>query len=585
MRLGWILATLMFCVALPSLAQLSIGGTTPVYDSRTKTYMLTVPEDVFGGAYQAPVVLDSGVTSVTINGQEVTDQVTFPLIDAGTSYTIVFKRNNQVTQSTIHFTYLPIMCITGSFGNTYTVGSVQMIMPDGQGVQNYRARIKQAGASTNLQWIYKRNYHVKFIDENDEKMDVSFFGLRNDNHWRLDAGTRDMIRFRNYAANGLWAAFGNKPYYADQQSKARSYIRGSHVEVFMNGAYHGFYNFHEFMDRKQLKLKKYDEVTDEDTGLTSVQFHGMMWKGAKSTPETLFMLPGKEPDNTLDNWCGFELEYPEIDDVCPTDYSVLRNAVKFVARSNTATFNSQVEEYFDLPVLVDYFMFLHVVFGIDNVDNNMVVACYDQAVDKKVTFAVWDLDATVGQHYLDIDGYYHADEIQPERELEDMPNNMCLFKYNKLFMQLKEKPGFYRAVVNRYWQLRETVLHPDSLVERYQAIYRRLDACGALGRESQRWSGTDEIDYRTLDFPAELDYLCDWLRRRIAYLDNNTFACRRGDVNGDGKVNIEDVTALIDYLLSGATLNGFNDINADADADNIVNIADVTRIINILLAS
>ncbi len=585
MRLGWISATLMFCVALPSLAQLSIGGTTPVYDSRTKTYMLTVPEDVFGGAYQAPVVLDSGVTSVTINGQEVTDQVTFPLIDAGTSYTFVFKRNNQVTQSTIHFTYLPIMCITGSFGNTYTVGSVQMIMPDGQGVQNYRARIKQAGASTNLQWIYKRNYHVKFIDENDEKMDVSFFGLRNDNHWRLDAGTRDMIRFRNYAANGLWAAFANKPYYADQQSKARSYIRGSHVEVFMNGAYHGFYNFHEFMDRKQLKLKKYDEVTDEDTGLSSVQFHGMMWKGAKSTPETLFMLQGKEPDNTLDNWCGFELEYPEIDDVCPTDYSVLRNAVKFVARSNTATFNSQVEEYFDLPVLVDYFMFLHVVFGIDNVDNNVVVACYDQAVDKKVTFAVWDLDATVGQHYLDIDGYYHADEIQPERELEDMPNNMCLFKYNKLFMQLKEKPGFYRAVVNRYWQLRETVLHPDSLVERYQAIYRRLDACGALGRESQRWSGTDEIDYRTLDFPAELDYLCDWLRRRIAYLDNNTFACLRGDVNGDGKVNIEDVTALIDYLLSGATLNGFNDINADADADNIVNIADVTRIINILLAS
>ena len=531
------------------------------------------------------MVIDSGVTSVKIDGREVTNQVTFPLVVADTSYTFVFKKDSRLTQSTIHFTYLPIMCITGTFSNSYVVAPVEITFPDGQGVQSYRARIKQAGTSTNLQWIYKRNYHVKFVDDNDEKMDVSFFGLRNDNHWRLDAGTRDMIRFRNYAANGLWADFGTKSYYADKQSKALSYVRGSHVEVFMNGAYHGFYNFHEFLDRKQMKLKKYEEVIDEDNPeQSSVLFHGMMWKGADCTPQTLFMLSGNVPDNTKERWCGYELEYPELDDVFPTDYSVLYNAVKFVARSNDYNFNRQVGDYFDLPVVADYLMFLHVVFGIDNADNNMVLACYDQAVDKKITFAVWDLDATVGQHYLDIDGYYHADEIQPENELEDVPNNMCMFKSNKLFNRLKAIPQFYRMVVNRYWQLRENVLDPDSLVERYQAIYRRLDACGALDRESQRWSGTDEIDYRTLDFPAELEYLCDWLRRRIAYLDTHTFACRRGDVNDDGKVGIDDITALINYLLAGAPTDDFNDINADVDADNLVNISDVTSLINLLLS-
>ena len=576
----------LFCISLSATAQLTIGGTRPIYDSRTNTYMLTVPETAFGGAYQAPVVIDSGVTSVKIDGHEVTSQVTFPLVVADTSYTFVFKKDSRLTQSTIHFTYLPIMCITGTFSNSYVVAPVEITFPDGQGVQSYRARIKQAGTSTNLQWIYKRNYHVKFVDENGEKMDVSFFGLRNDNHWRLDAGTRDMIRFRNYAANGLWADFGTKSYYADKQSKALSYVRGSHVEVFMNGAYHGFYNFHEFLDRKQMKLKKYEEVIDEDNPeQSSVQFHGMMWKGADCTPQTLFLLSGSVPDNTKERWCGYELEYPELDDVFPTDYSVLYNAVKFVARSNDYNFNRQVGDYFDLPVVADYLMFLHVVFGIDNADNNMVLACYDQAVDKKITFAVWDLDATVGQHYLDIDGYYHADEIQPENELEDVPNNMCMFKSNKLFNRLKAIPQFYRMVVNRYWQLRENVLHPDSLVERYQAIYRRLDACGALDRESQRWSGTDEIDYRTLDFPAELEYLCDWLRRRIAYLDTHTFACRRGDVNDDGKVGIDDITALINYLLAGAPTDDFNDINADVDADNLVNISDVTSLINLLLSS
>ena len=51
MRLGWILATLMFCVALPSLAQLSIGGTTPVYDSRTLGRTVLHKFIVFGSRY------------------------------------------------------------------------------------------------------------------------------------------------------------------------------------------------------------------------------------------------------------------------------------------------------------------------------------------------------------------------------------------------------------------------------------------------------------------------------------------------------------------------------------------------------
>ena len=54
----------------------------------------------------------------------------------------------------------------------------------------------------------------------------------------------------------------------------------------------------------------------------------------------------------------------------------------------------------------------------------------------------------------------------------------------------------------------------------------------------------------------------------------------RGDVNGDGAVNIGDVTALIDILLSGATAPE----TADCDLDGNVNIADVTALIDYLLS-
>ena len=53
----------------------------------------------------------------------------------------------------------------------------------------------------------------------------------------------------------------------------------------------------------------------------------------------------------------------------------------------------------------------------------------------------------------------------------------------------------------------------------------------------------------------------------------------RGDVDGDGNVNIADVTALIDILLNGYIAPEA----ADVDGDGNVNIADVTGLIDILL--
>lgn len=576
---------LLLVAALPSVAQLAIDGRRPVYDQLTNTYMLTVPQAAFGGSYHADVVLDNGITQMTIDGKTVTTWLDLPMIDGDTTYTMVFRQNNVLKRSTLHFTYLPIVCITGTFSNQYVVAPVEITMPDERGVQQYTARIKQAGASTNTQWVLKHNYHVKFVDDDGEKKDVSFFGLRNDNHWRLDAGTRDMIRFRNYAANGLWADMGTKAYYADKQPNARSYIRGSHVEVFMNGKYHGFYNFSEFLDRKQMKLKKFEEiVTQQDAPYTSeVTMHGMMWKATDTNNQTLFISADTLCDNTQGTWADFSVEYPDIDDVCPTDYSTLINAINFVAKSDDATFANKLGEFFDMPVLVDYYMFINVVFGIDNACNNMVFACYDRTVDKKLTLAVWDLDATVGQHYADMEGYYHADVIQPEKELVDVPNNMSEFASNRFFQRLMAMPDFLVKVRKRYWELRPTVLNPDSLVARYEAIYSRLEACGAMDREAVRWSDTGDISHRMLEFPEEFDYLCDWLRRRIAYLDTHTFALPHGDINGDGSVDVADVTLLIAAVLDNGTTGIVG--NPDLNTDRMVDVGDVVLLISLVLSN
>ena len=57
----------------------------------------------------------------------------------------------------------------------------------------------------------------------------------------------------------------------------------------------------------------------------------------------------------------------------------------------------------------------------------------------------------------------------------------------------------------------------------------------------------------------------------------------RGDVNMDNEVNIQDVTALINYLLSH-NATGISVDNANCNQDGDVNISDVTALINYLLS-
>ena len=71
-------------------------------------------------------------------------------------------------------------------------------------------------------------------------------------------------------------------------------------------------------------------------------------------------------------------------------------------------------------------------------------------------------------------------------------------------------------------------------------------------------------------------YLTNANKRKLGECDAPTTP---GDVDGDGKVNIDDVTALIDMLLNGSTPTD----GADVDGDGKVNIDDVTVLIDKLL--
>ncbi len=54
-----------------------------------------------------------------------------------------------------------------------------------------------------------------------------------------------------------------------------------------------------------------------------------------------------------------------------------------------------------------------------------------------------------------------------------------------------------------------------------------------------------------------------------------------GDVNGDGEVDVRDITALIDVIMNSITDNPRADVNADGDID----VRDITALIDIIMNS
>jgi len=81
--------------------------------------------------------------------------------------------------------------------------------------------------------------------------------------------------------------------------------------------------------------------------------------------------------------------------------------------------------------------------------------------------------------------------------------------------------------------------------------------------------------YRTLETGTTVQY--------TDYCNVRSFVYRetvKGDVNGDGEVNIADVNVIIDLILNG----GVGDTSTDVNGDGEVNIADVNAVIDIILS-
>ncbi len=401
---------------------------------------------------------------------------------------IIFIAFLQVFSLTIYSqTTIPVIKLVGNFGADYQEG--QFILDN----DTMEVQAKWRGATTMGENRHKHNFKIKFPEN------VSFFGMRSDNNWILDAGQVDPFRLRNRIATELWLDICSKPYYYDQDNRALSGVRGRVVELFVNDQYEGIYAFTECMDRKQMRLKKQ----------TTENIRGILWKTIGYTYTKMWEV-NEDYDNTSPTWGSFEIKYPDLKDRAETDYSTLYEAINFVVNSSDEDFAAFVGDYFDLPVVMDYYLFYNVLGAYDNIGKNMYWAIYDRtSADHRLTLAVWDLDLTVAAPEYII---YKKEALDPYSTI--FGNHYLVHRLITLNVD-----NFNSRAYQRYMELRQNYFSYESLSKRYYDAAQMLEESGAAQREKARWDGDSDIHGRTLDFMAEADTIANWLKIHLPHLD------------------------------------------------------------------
>ena len=367
------------------------------------------------------------------------------------------------------------------------------------------AELRWRGASAKR--YSKKSYAVKLLAEDGGKLDTTLLGMREDNSWILDAMAVDKARMRNRVSTDLWLDMSRKSHIADLKPGMVNGTRGKFVEVWLNGVYEGIYCLTEKIDRKQLKLRKAEKGSVRGV-LYKIVNHGFM---NHKDVEHYGYSPG------AGTWDAWELQYPGSEDSREDAWWPLAETEHWLNHSDEEALADSFALKFDLPVWVDYTVFVDMIFGEDNESKNFYTYLYDiTGDDRRLGIAPWDMDHSWGRRY---DG------------AEQPPEGMLHWEWHGAFKHIVGDTGVAPGQCSaRYAELRAGLFTTEKLKSRFARYFDLFRKSGAAKRETSRWSGKDGIE---LDFDAEQRLIEEWIDRRIAFLDSAYgYSAREGHKTG-----------------------------------------------------
>lgn len=337
---------------------------------------------------------------------------------------------------------IPTIFITGAIpdSKTYVSGELEYVS------KSYRFHaytyIKLQGKST--LYLPKKNYTVNlYSDENrNVKLNKEFKNWGFHNNFVLKADYKDILHARNVVGSKLWSKVVQSRSDYDtlpeelKNSPNNGAIDGFPVRVYINGAYNGLYN---------LTIPKCDWMVGMNSANAN---HVLLNAEFNDTGDIAYQ---NNPCNFNTLWDGSEGYFSvEVGKNSAELASSLNTIISSIINNDSAS----LEQSLDIKSAIDYFIFQEIILGVDGLANNMLLATYDMT---KWYLSAYDMDATFDLHWNgEILDWFDA----------NMPNYPYDNSYSSLLQYIWN--NYYDAYVERYVELRKSVLSYSSIIEEFE---------------------------------------------------------------------------------------------------------------------
>ena len=316
----------------------------------------------------------------------------------------------------------------------------------------------------------KKNYTLNLYfdkDLNNKKKVNLKWG--NYSKYTLKANWLDQTHSRNIVGSDI-AGDINKKYGYFKNTPNNGAIDGLPLEVYINGEFHGLYT---------LNLHK-DYIFDDGSGrdYILISTDGDFFFGYNNIVED-------------DKWTNFEVEVGEENE---ETLAKLNRLLTFINTSSGEEFTKNLENYFNLDSLLNYYCYIRYADLVDSVSNNLFFLTYDG----KIWYTVfYDLDISYGYTWF---GSNYVDDRRH------------YLQSTKLWRKLEWYYPDHIAV--RYDELRKDIFTKDYINNKFYKFYNSIPK-SSLTLDKQKWQELQELDNPTY----KIEQVADFIDARTPIID------------------------------------------------------------------
>lgn len=496
------------------------------------------------------------------------------------------RRNVEIKESG-----LPLLLINTNnqvlYRDTYKL--VQVVILNNSNGINYPDTIAHPGQKKNYEGYAQIKYHghssfeasdkppftIKLCDANGESQKASLLKMGKAKKWILSAPFADRSCIRDKFTYESFRPFFD--FVPDMEP----------VELILDGSYRGIYYITEKIGLNKNRIDADDPTndgsTDEGTG-------GYVLKIDRND-ETYTANDGKKYNNfytskysvkvsaTTSTKIYYNYVEPDMEDMVDKATGAQSYIDDRIAAFEDKLNNNDLS-LIDVESFAAYMLATELARNVDGYRLSTYYYKYRDSIDPRFKMTLWDFDRTYGNS----NGDSHTDVNTWSYDFLKRHNGL----FNKdtyypptYWTNLRANTQFMSTAKELWRRMRATTLNEEKIMNRIDSLHNILVSSGAQARNDEAheiWTRgyikpiTDK--QKTFkNITQEIDYMKDYIKRRIAVMDKAFMPDMAGDVNGDFVFDVRDIVLLNSYLNNDNIQ--INKANADADKNGTINKDDL----------